>query len=99
MWEKDWQHLDNFLTILQKNINERPRRGPIWSLNNSKNLHFDNDWGIHANSKNHEEVGYEYNLDSLGVSCLQATWEMKHSMHRCIVLKINEIVCDSVMIL
>lgn len=53
-------HLEIFLTILQKNINGRPWGvgRPIWSLKNSKNLPFDNEWGIYANFKNYEKVGY-----------------------------------------
>ena len=41
------------------NINE----GPIWSLRNIKNLHFDNEKDIHAISKNYEESDYKHNLN------------------------------------
>jgi hypothetical protein len=38
--------------------------GAIWSLNEHKNFHFENDEDVHRNFKNYGENAYGLNLDT-----------------------------------
>ena len=64
-WKKIGVHAQIWLTILDATINTIEWGGgvgPIWLFNNSKNLHFINEYDIHTNSKyNIEESGYGHN--------------------------------------
>ena len=54
------------MTILGSVFNNNCRT-PIWLVNEHENLHFDNEQGIHMNSKTYEESGYGLNLDLLTI--------------------------------
>lgn len=57
----------NLLTILDSRCNRQHYgdRGPIWSCNNSKGLHFDNKPDPCTSFENYEESGYGHDLDVL----------------------------------
>ena len=62
-WKEIGLLAQNLLAILDAIVNIIG--GPVWTLNDSENLHFDNENDMHMSSKKYEKSGYMHNLGLL----------------------------------